>query len=127
MNPSASKNEFCKATFNCCFWTGLSHCVGMSFCLPQLLVYCVAASLLPVARRPHEQKLEQPGSRLDIPGACMLVLHGLWMEIVGSIKMKSATASKFCVCGRVFFTLWRKFPSNMLHYGDLWVLVGTDN
>ena len=64
------------AIFNCCFWTGYSYCVDDSNCPPKLLVHCVAASILPIAIRPHEQKLQLAGSHCDVPG--VIYAHFAW-------------------------------------------------
>lgn len=63
-------------------------CCGLSCSPPKLLVHCVAASVLPTATSPHEQKIQLAGSYCYVPGGCRHVLHGLGRVIVGSIKMR---------------------------------------
>lgn len=61
---------------------------GDSCCSPKLLVHCVAASILPIARRPHEQKLHLAWSHGDVPGGCAHVLHGPGRQTVWSINIR---------------------------------------
>lgn len=100
-----------EAIFNKCFWTGYSHCAGGSYCPPKLLVHCVAASILPITTRPHEQKLQLALSHCGVPGGRVRVFMEWGSELLGPLTSERAAASKLKNCPERAGIVGRHLPS----------------